>query len=198
MTTTTTPLVRGLEVGDYSLTKYDYTHKITRWTPRGYSVLNEEHSLGTIEGLEIWIGLDWLYSNCPTTDDPDHATFFEGYTKEEMSRYKPYWDSSITQDYYRYKDNLHKKQRWGFAGISLMAFANGIQIGDKESIAKYTEVGYAPSLNADDFGSPTYLNETDTIAHWVENNQDFIKKFAEDRRLEAYEFINATLKKLGE
>jgi hypothetical protein len=196
--TTTTP-VRGLVVGDYTLTEYDHTSsKITRWTPRGYCVLNEEHSLGTIEGLEIYIGIDWLYNTCPNPADPDHAKFFEGYTKEEMSRYKPYWDGSISAEYYRYKKNLHEKQRWGFAGISLIAFANGIQIGDRESIAKYTEVGYAPSLNADDFGTPTYLNDTNTIAYWVENNQEVIKKFAEDRRLEAYEFINATLKKLGE
>jgi hypothetical protein len=196
--TTTPPLVTGLMVGDYSLTEYDHKRKITRWTPRGYCVINNEHSLGTIEGLEVIIGIDWLYSNCPNPTDPDHATFFEGYTKEEMSRYKPYWDSSISADYYRYRKNLHEKQRWGFAGIVLVAFANGIQIGDRESIAKYTEVGYAPSLNANDFGNSIYLNETNTIANWVENNGDTIKKFAEDRRLEAYEFINATLKKLGE
>jgi hypothetical protein len=200
MTTTTTP-VRGLMVGDYTLTEYDHTStsKITRWTPRGYCVLNEEHSLGTIEGLEIYIGIDWLYSTCPDPADPDdYSKFFEPYTREEMTRYKKNWDSSISADYYRYRKNLHEKQRWGFAGIVLMAFANGIQIGDKESIAKYTEVGYAPSLNADDFGNPIYLNTTNTIANWVENNGDTIKKFAEDRRLDAYEFINATLKKLGE
>ena len=196
MTTTTTTIT--LEVGDYTITRHPYTHSITRWTPRGYSVLSEEHSLGTIEGLEISIGLNWLYGNSLYLDNPDHAKFFEGYTKEELSRYKKEWDSSVSADYYRYKKNLHEKQRWGLAGISLMAFANGIQIGDKESIANYAEVGYAPKLNADDFGNPIYLDETGVISNWVENNQATIKKFAEDRRLEAYDFINATLKKLGE
>jgi hypothetical protein len=194
MTTTTATL----EVGDYSLTRHPYTHRVTRWTPQHYAVLNEEHTLGTIEGLEVLIGINWLYGNSPYLDNPDHAKFFEGYTKEELSRYKKEWDSSVSATYYRYKKNLHEKQRWGFAGITLVAFANGIQIGDKENIVKYTEIGYAPSLNADDFGNPTYLDETNAIAYWVENHQATIKKFVEDRRLEAYDFINATLKKLGE
>ena len=194
MTTTTATL----EVGDYTLTKHPYTHSITRWTPRGYSVLSEEHSLGIIEGLEIWIGIDWLYSNAPELGNPDDAKCFEGYTKEQLSRFKKDWDSSVSAIYYRYKKNLHEKERWGLAGITLLAFANGIQIGDKESIAKYTEIGYAPSVNADDFGNPTYLDETGAIANWVENNPETILKFAQDRRIEALKFIDDTLKKLNE
>jgi hypothetical protein len=193
----TTPL-KEIEAGEFTLTVLSFSDYPTRYTPRGYSVLNEEHSLGIVDGVEMWIGVDWLYGNCPDPTDPDHATFFKDYTKEEMSRYKPYWDSSITQDYYRYKDNLHKKQRWGFAGIRLASFVNNIQIGDTESMGDYVEIGYAPKLNADDFGSPIYLDTTGVIANWVENNHDFIKKFAGDRRLMAFDLVKDTLNKLGE
>jgi hypothetical protein len=193
----TTPL-KEIEAGEFTLTVLSFSDYPVRYTPRGYSVLNEEHSLGIVDGVEMWIGVEWLYSNCPDPIDPDDATFFKDYTKEEMSRYKPYWDSSISQDYYRYKDNLHKKQRWGFAGIRLASFVNNIQIGDTESMGDYVEIGYAPKLNADDFGSPTYLDTTGVIANWVENNQDFIKKFAGDRRLMAFDLVKDTLKKLGE
>jgi hypothetical protein len=193
----TTPL-KEIEAGEFTLTVLSFSDYPVRYTPRSYSTINEEHSLGIVDGVEMWIGVDWLYSNCPDPTDPDHATFFRDYTKEEMSRYKPYWDSSITQDYYRYKDNLHKKQRWGFAGIRLASFVNGIQIGDTEAMGDYVEIGYAPKLNADDFGNPTYLDTTGVIAHWVENNHDFIKKFAGDRRLMAFDFVKDTLNKLGE
>lgn len=185
-----------IEVGDYSLTKYDTTHSITRWTPRGYSVLNEEHSLGIIEGVEVWIGLAYGYNQCPDPTDPTHAKWFRDYTKEELTRYKTYWDSGIMTPWYRYKKNLHDKQRWGFTRVVLASFVNGIQIGDHKEVEDWTEVGYAPSLNANDFGDPIYLDETGTIRNWVENNQATIKKFAEDRRLVALEFIGDTLKKL--
>jgi len=194
-TTTTTPPRVIAQIGDYWLTKYDHTATHTRWTPRAYYVLNEEHSLGIIEGLEIWIGFEYLWNECPDPKDPTHAKYFRGYTKEELSRYKA-WSGDVNADWYRYKKNLHEKQRWGFIRITLASFANGIQIGDTLAVEKFAEIGYAPSLNAYDIGDPIYLDQTKTIANWVENNQATIKKFAEDRRLVALEFIGDTLKKL--
>lgn len=192
MTTTTTTTSGYLPI------KLSDSRAVQRWIPRHYISLSEEHSLGTIEGLEVVIGIQWLYGDSLYLDNPDHAKSFEGYTKEELSRYKTEWDSTVFDAYYRYKKNLHEKQRWGFVGIVLMAFVNGIQVGEKKNVIDNTETGYAPSLNADDFGSPTFLDETGTIANWVENNQGTIKKFAEDRRIEALEFISNTLKKLNE
>lgn len=184
------------EIGEFVLTKQEYADHPLRYTPRHYSVLNEEHSLGVIEGLEVYVGIDWLYSQNPNPKIPDHASFFEGYTKEELSRYKA-WESQFNNQWYRYRKTLHEKQRWGFVGIHLASFINGIQVGETEKIKTLTEIGYAPSLNTYDLGNPIYLDETGAIANWVENNQEVIKKFAEDRRLVAFEFIKDTMKKLN-
>lgn len=194
MTTTKKP--EPIEIGNFELTPMEFADFPTRYTQRKYSVLNEEHSLGIIEGIEVWIGFDHLWSECPDPKDPTHAKYFRGYTKEELSRYKE-WSGDVTADWYRYKKNLHEKQRWGFIRITLASFANGIQIGETLAVEKFAETGYAPSLNTYDIGDPIYLDQTKTIVNWVENNQQVIEDFAEERRLLAYEFINDTLKKLG-
>jgi len=190
-----TPKPTPIQIGDLELTPMEFNDFPTRYTQRKYSVLNEEHSLGIIEGIEVWIGIEYLWNECPDPKDPTHAKHFRDYTKEELSRYKE-WDSSVGEPYYRYKKNLHEKQRWGFIRITLASFANGIQIGDILIVEKFAEIGYAPSLNTYDIGDPIYLDQTKTIVHWVENNQQFIKDFAEERRIMALEFVGDTLKKL--